>query len=60
MKNEKIWNKLIISSLLLFFLFSSINGHQARCLFMISESEFFNFNKLKSGIGENKYINIFY
>lgn len=59
MKNDKIWNKLIISSLLLFFLFSSINGQQARCLFMISESEFFNFNKLKSGIGENRYINIF-
>ena len=60
MKNDKIWNKLIIPSLLLIFLLSSINGQQSRCLFMISESEFFNFNKLKSGIGENKYINIFY
>jgi hypothetical protein len=26
---------------------------------MITESEFFNFIKLKSGIGENRYINIF-
>jgi hypothetical protein len=59
MKNDKIRNKLLISSILLFFLISSINGQQSRCLFMITESEFFNFNKLKSGIGENKYINIF-
>jgi hypothetical protein len=59
MKNDKIMNKLLISSILLFFLISSINGQQSRCLFMITESEFFNFNKLKSGIGENRYINIF-
>lgn len=59
MKNDKIGNKPIISLLLLFFLFSSINAQQARCLFMITESEFFNFIKLKSGIGENRYINIF-
>jgi hypothetical protein len=59
MKNDKIKNKLLIYSILLFFLISSINGQQSRCLFMITESEFFNFNKLKSGIGENKYINIF-
>ena len=59
MKNDKIRNKLLISSILLFFLISPINGQQSRCLFMITESEFFNFNKLKSGIGENKYINIF-
>jgi hypothetical protein len=64
MKNDNIGNKFLISSLILFFLFSAIKGEriakdQTRCLFRISDSEFLNFNSLKSGVGENKYINIF-
>jgi len=64
MKNNNIGNKFIISSLILFFLFSAIKGdrnatNNTRCLFRISDSEFLNFNSLKSGVGENKYINIF-
>jgi len=64
MKNDNIGNKFLISSLILFFLLSSIKGQRepknaTRCLFRISDSEFINFNGLKSGVGENKYINIF-
>ena len=60
MKNVKIGNKIIISSLILFFFLSSIKAQKSRCLFLLTESEFLNFNGLKSGVGENKYIKFFF
>jgi hypothetical protein len=54
MKNANIGNKFIISSLIIFILFLSIKAQSTRCLYNLTESEFLNFNGLKSGVGENR------
>lgn len=54
MKNDILLNTII----LLFSIFSipniSVKGGNARCLYMLSESEVYNFYYLKSDYEENK------
>ena len=56
MKNGIILHKIILSILISILLNSSINGQKSRCLYLVSESEVYNFYYLKSDYDEKRYI----
>ena len=56
MKNGIILDKIFLSLIISLLLTSSIKGQNSRCLYMVSESEVYNFYYLKSDYNENKYI----
>lgn len=54
MKNGIYFNMILIKFLILISLNSSIKSQDTRCLYMLSESEIYNFYYLKSEHDENK------
>jgi hypothetical protein len=56
MKNDIIFDKIFLSFIISIILTSSIKGQNSRCLYLLSESEVYNFYYLKSDYNENKYI----
>ncbi len=54
MKNGIFFNAIFIQFLLLSSLNLSIKGQKARCLYMLSESEVYNFYYLKSDYNKNR------
>ena len=56
MKNDIIFDKIFLSLIISIILTSSTKGQNSRCLYLLSESEVYNFYYLKSDYNENKYI----
>ena len=56
MLNGVIFKKIISPFIIFILLNSLVKGQKSRCLYLLSESEIYNFYYLKSGQDENKYI----
>ena len=54
MKNGIIFNRIFFQFIIFTLLILSIKGQKSKCLYMISESEIYNFYRLESNPGENK------